>query len=124
MSRRTNKTIGTLGELIAERHLIKEGYKIIGKNVKEKWGEIDLIADNKKEIVFIEVKTLIQKSPSLLNLKPEDQITNRKIQHIQKSILYYLNKNKINRDYRVDLISIELYPKSKKYSLHHYKNIL
>ncbi|MCX8015787.1 MAG: YraN family protein [Patescibacteria group bacterium] len=124
MSKQTNKTIGTLGELIAERHLIKEGYKIIAKNVREKWGEIDLIADNKKEIVFIEVKTLIQKSPSLSNLKPEDQMTNHKIQHLQKSILHYLNKNKINGDYRVDLISVELYPQSKKYHLRHYKNIL
>lgn len=121
-----NKTkfIGALGETIAERHLIKEGYKIIAKNFRKKWGEIDLIAETKKEIIFVEVKTLIQKSLSSQNLKPEDQMTNLKIQHLQTSILHYLNKNKITKDYRVDLISINLYPRFKKYQLRHYKNIL
>lgn len=124
MSKHQNKAIGSFGELLAKKHLIKEGYEIIGHNIREKWGEIDLIASNSREVIFIEVKTLMQKSPHSQNLKPEDQMTNFKIQHLQKSILYYLNKYKIQKDYRVDLITIELYPRYRKYRLRHYKNIL
>ena len=52
-----NKNIGELGENVACEFLIKNGYKIICRNYRNKYGEIDIIASFKNEVVFIEVKT-------------------------------------------------------------------
>ena len=53
------KEIGKWGENIACQYLQRKNYKIIEKNFSCQQGEIDLIAKdiNKKELVFIEVKT-------------------------------------------------------------------
>ncbi len=51
--------IGVLGELLIGRWLQLQNYELLSQNWHCRWGEIDLIAQNKatKEIAFIEVKT-------------------------------------------------------------------
>jgi Predicted endonuclease distantly related to archaeal Holliday junction resolvase len=117
--------VGRVGELLAQKHLLKEGYKIIQTNYKEKWGEIDIIAFLKKLLVFVEVKTIINYNFHLKNafLKPEDQVTFKKLNNLEKTILHYLNKNHLENDYRLDLIAIEINPEIKKYRLRHFKGI-
>jgi putative endonuclease len=48
---------GDLGEDLAVRHLKKQGYRILEKNYRGKRGEIDIIANDRDTLVFIEVKT-------------------------------------------------------------------
>lgn len=117
--------VGRVGELLAQKHLLKEGYQIIQTNYKEKWGEIDIIASLKKLLVFVEVKTIINYNFHLKNafLKPEDQVTFKKLNNLEKTILHYLNKNHLENDYRLDLIAIEINPETKKYRLRHFKGI-
>src|SRR6059036_1570882 len=51
------RTRGELGERIAERHLERRGYRVIERNFRTRYGEIDLIAVDRRAIVFCEVKT-------------------------------------------------------------------
>ena len=51
------KKLGNLGEQIATEYLEKKNCKIIERNFYCKQGEIDIIAKDKNEIVFVEVKT-------------------------------------------------------------------
>lgn len=51
------KDFGTQGESQVAQMLEKKGFKIIGRNYKKVYGEIDLIAQKDNEIVFVEVKT-------------------------------------------------------------------
>jgi putative endonuclease len=51
-----------MGERIAERHLERRGYRVIERNYRTRYGEIDLIAVDRRAIVFCEVKTRV--SPS------------------------------------------------------------
>ena len=51
------KKLGNLGEEIATKYLEKHNFKIIKRNFYCRQGEIDIIAKDKEEIVFIEVKT-------------------------------------------------------------------
>ncbi len=51
------KLLGREGELKAERYLKGNGYKIIGKNLKNKFAEIDILAYKNKTYYFCEVKT-------------------------------------------------------------------
>ena len=53
----TTSEIGRLGENAAVKALKKEKYKIIDQNVHFSHNEIDIIAKNKKYLVFVEVKT-------------------------------------------------------------------
>jgi len=53
------RTRGELGEQIAGRHLERRGYRIIVRNFRTRYGEIDLIAVDSRAIVFCEVKTRV-----------------------------------------------------------------
>lgn len=120
--------LGTLGEEIACNYLIKKGYKIIERNFKKSWGELDIIARAPDQtLVFIEVKTLRQnpQQDSQQQLSPEDQLTKLKLSKIQKSAIfyagYYPKKIIDEKGWRIDLLAIVF--KKENYSITHYENI-
>jgi putative endonuclease len=53
--------IGRMGEDVATKYIVKNGYKILARNDSHPWGEIDIIAKNQKTglLIFVEVKTLM-----------------------------------------------------------------
>jgi len=53
-----NKETGNEGENVAALFLIKKQYKIIDRNIVLDFGEIDILAEYKKTIVIVEVKTV------------------------------------------------------------------
>ena len=53
------RTIGALGELLAEQHLGRSGYRILDRNYRTRYGELDLVAGEPGFVVFCEVKTRV-----------------------------------------------------------------
>jgi putative endonuclease len=51
------KPLGSKGEDLAVRFLEKKGYRILSRNFRTPVGEIDVIAEDRNTLVFIEVKT-------------------------------------------------------------------
>ncbi len=51
------KELGKKGEEWARKFLLRQGYKIIATNHRSRFGEIDIISEDKGTVVFIEVKT-------------------------------------------------------------------
>ena len=49
--------LGRIGENIIADYITKLGYKVVERNFECNQGEIDIIAKDKEELVFIEVKT-------------------------------------------------------------------
>ena len=49
--------LGRRGEELAARHLEQQGYRILARNYRRRFGEIDIIARHRGQLVFIEVKT-------------------------------------------------------------------
>ena len=98
------KNIGNKGENIATEYLIKNGYKIIARNVYIGDGELDIIAKDKNVLVFVEVK--MRNSISYGN--PLESITESKIKSIIRSAKMYIASYKMyNVAVRFDVIGVD-----------------
>lgn len=95
---------GLEGEDIAIRFLKKEGYKILEKNYRTPFGEIDIIASKNGVVVFIEVKA---RNRDLFG-SPKEAVTVKKQERIKRSALYYLKGLKDMPPVRFDVISIDM----------------
>ena len=110
------KNTGNVGENIATRYLERLGYRILERNLRCKLGEIDIIAKDKDEIVFIEVKT----RKILSYGDPADSVNEPKQKHIYKAAEYYLMINdKLDDFTRIDVI--EVYLDDTGYKINHIK---
>lgn len=110
---------GKIGEEKATNYLKKMGYKIICNNFRCVKGEIDIIAKDKKENVFIEVKTRTNKKYG----EAKEAVDSNKQKHIQETIKYYLYKNNMeNENIRIDVI--EVYMKEDNFKINHIKQII
>ncbi len=99
------KDTGNIGENIATKYLEDLGYNIVERNFRCKLGEIDIIAQEKDEIVFVEVKT----RKILSYGDPADSVNEPKQKHIYKAAEYYLAiKDKLDQFTRIDVIEVYL----------------
>lgn len=113
----TNISTGKKGEEFAKEYLIKNGYKILETNKRfSRFCEIDIIALDKKTLVFVEVKT---RTGNVCG-SPLEAITRTKYQHIKQGLFMYLQENPQYKNFRIDAVSIVLKPEIK---IEHLKNI-
>lgn len=111
---------GKTGETEAEKYLRKQGYVILDRNFLCKKGEIDIVALDKKELVFIEVKTRKNDKYGM----PSEAVTKKKIEHIYKAAEFYIHvRNLKEMDARIDVIEIYYFEK-EKFKINHIKQII
>jgi putative endonuclease len=95
---------GKKGEELACWFLEEQGYRIIEKNYRTRFGEIDIIGDDKGFISFVEVRTRAGDDPG----SPEDSIGFRKQNQIARSALAYIkSKHLEDRDCRFDVVCVK-----------------
>lgn len=117
MSEYIRHILGRCGEDIACKYLQNKGYIIYLRNFKCRQGEIDIIARDKKELVFIEVKTRSNKEYG----KPVDAVNKAKQKHIYEASKYFVYSNHLENNYiRYDVIEIL---KREKYYINHIRNV-
>lgn len=102
-------SVGALGEELGCRYLRKKGYKIRETNycntTGRRLGEIDIIAERKKELVFVEVKTRLGGQGS--DIIPEANITRTKLHKLERIALCYLREKRYeSRPYHFDALAI------------------
>ena len=106
--------LGRRGEELASRFLKKLHYKILEKNFRCKFGEIDIIALQGKTLVFVEVKT--RSSPEYGG--PQASVTPKKREQLIKVAFFYLQKNRLfDRDARFDVVAVEFDSGEKRIEL-------
>ena len=99
------KETGDLGEKLARKFLKKNGYRIKETNFRCPYGEIDIIAEKKDYLVFVEVRT---KGSSHFGT-PEESITFSKKEKLIASALAYLNASPDPYSlWRIDFVAVEL----------------
>ncbi|MBU1122585.1 MAG: YraN family protein [Candidatus Omnitrophota bacterium] len=114
-----NLEIGYNGELIAAKYLREKKYEIIERNYRNKYGEIDLIAWDKKALVFVEVRTKVGQQFG----SPEDSINWKKINKLKRNAAAYTALKKHAGVYRIDAVCIVLGENSSIERVTHYQNI-
>ncbi|GBD03689.1 hypothetical protein HRbin19_00986 [bacterium HR19] len=101
----SGKTKGKIAEDIACQYLESKGYKIIKRNFRTRYGEIDIIVLSPSNVLcFVEVKSA-EKNLSL----PEESINQRKISKILKNAEIFISQNKefSQLEMRFDVITIK-----------------
>jgi len=114
----TPHALGKSGEKVALHYLKDKKYKIVSENFRLFRGEIDIIAYDKRTLVFVEVKTRKSTDFGL----PEESVTLSKQEQIKKIAQGFLTKNNLHEtECRFDVVSLTL-EEGKGYSIHHIKN--
>lgn len=84
------KVQGNIGEELACKYLLQNGYKILERNFRIRGGEIDIVAIDGEALVYIEVKT----RTSYQFGRPEESITLRKLRFLERAAKFYRVKRK------------------------------
>ena len=120
------RKIGDIGEKIALDYLKKQGYQILDRNFQKPWGEIDIIVQNNKEIIFIEVKTRTVSEGQSLRYSPypEENVRFDKKRKVIRTAQTYLLEKKYHPEtsWQIDVIAVELNIQTRKANLRHIKN--
>ncbi|MDI9480597.1 MAG: YraN family protein [Syntrophomonadaceae bacterium] len=99
------KQIGKQGEDIAVRYLEQQGYRILNRNYHSRYGEIDVICERQRVIIFVEVKTRRSESYGTA----EEAVTRVKQQRLRKTALQFLQQeNRPFKDIQFDVIAVRL----------------
>lgn len=103
LQRKSRNNLGRSSEDFAASYVSRLGYKILDRNFKSKFGEIDIIAEDYDTLVFVEVKARL----SLRFGAPEEAVTPWKINKIRKTGEYYsLLHPKLPKKLRIDVVAI------------------
>ena len=125
------KELGDLGEELACEYLVKNGYKIVGRNYRINFGEIDIIArkkfnlfkGNDKTIHFVEVKTL---SGQTSQFYPEEHVDHKKQNKYRGLVEIWLAKNKLSQDYpcQVDIVAVSINKLNNETKIDYFENVI
>lgn len=97
-----NNTSGAWGEALAAEYLRRKGYSLVGHGFHSRFGEIDLIAQDGKYLVFAEVK--LRKNRHFASAS--DYVDRRKQERLRATASYYLSQNPTALQPRFDVIEI------------------
>ncbi len=109
------KTTGKIGEDIAAKFLTRKGYRILERNWRIKGGEIDIVADDRGTMVFVEVKA----RSSTEYGTGEEAITPHKKGKIINTAKAYLKYKGEDRPCRFDVIAILFDKRGKAKEINH-----
>src|SRR3989338_2336547 len=116
------RDIGKFGEDFTCEFLEEKRYRILKRNYRKPWGEIDIIAQTLRgTLVFVEVKAMRQG-----NLLPEDHLTGTKLCRVQRTAGLLANgeySEESKRGWRIDLVAVVIGREGEIFRATHYENI-
>ena len=101
----SNQATGKAGEQLGVHFLLARGYRILGRNVRTPFGEIDLVASDHGTLVFVEIKTRRSKAFGF----PEEAVTRAKQKRLARLASWYgMQGARANQPIRFDVLAIQL----------------
>ncbi len=114
------RDVGQRGEDLAQQYMQEKGYALLGRNVYNRWGEIDLVMQKRHTIVFVEVKTRTGYHKG----RPSETISFYKLKHLRNTIrAYIIDKKLAHATCVLDIIGVVLNKDKSLKELRHYENI-
>ncbi len=111
---------GAAGERLAAALLERGGCSILARNYRCPGGEVDIVADEAGEVVFIEVRT--RRSGAMVG--PEESVTGQKRERLLRAAEHYLQATDgADRPWRLDLVAIEMDARGRVSRLEHLRSI-
>lgn len=108
---------GQWGERLAESYLVRHGFRFVARNVRTRFGELDLVMEDGDELVFVEVKL----RRSLRFGEPEEALTFSKRQHLIRAIDSFRGQQNDSRPYRCDVVAITV--KGRRVVIRHLRGV-
>ncbi len=99
--KKNKRQIGYNWEEIVLNYYKQNWYVLKERNFATKQWEIDLILEKNQQIVFVEVKNI----PNINDIF--DYISQKKLKFLEKTIRYYIQKYKVTKDYRLDIVFVK-----------------
>ena len=117
------RILGNWGEKMAIRFLRKSGYRIIKKNFVSDSHEIDIIAEDKEYVIFVEVKTRTLGAEHPNEPRPASSVDAKKQRAIISAARFYTAYNPSKKKKRFDIIEAYTNSNNGKYSLAEIKHL-
>jgi len=129
MTKTEKRKIGDIGEDIACKYLMREGFTIVTRNYWKPWGEIDIIVKKGSILRFVEVKSVSCESISNLSretVRPEENMHAGKIQKLHRAIQTYLLEKKVPESmaWQIDLACVYIDLEAKKGRVELFENVI
>ncbi len=120
LARRKGVRLGDFGEWIALKYLLFRRWDIVARNWTTRQGELDLIAYDGPDLVFIEVRT--RHAPT--QFSPESSVDGKKRDQLERLAYSFVERHELyDLPIRFDLIAIETHD-SRDYCLRHYSGFM
>ena len=118
--------LGALGEELGGRYLEDKGYRVLEKNYcnihGKRLGEIDIVAEKGKELIFVEVKSRFGTKES--DFLPEANVTREKLRKLDRIAQCYLREKRCReRPYHFDVLAIMYDVGLKKAFIRHLEHV-
>ena len=99
-----NQEFGSLGEQIAADYYEEQGYRIVARNFRAASDEIDIVAENDRTVVFVEVKTRTAGNGGFG--RPALAVNSRKRMCLVRCAQAYMRRNKSGKFHRFDVAEV------------------
>ncbi len=86
---------GKTGENTVARYLADNGFEIIARNYNRKWGELDIVARQRRTLYFVEVKSTAI-SQNVVENNPAERVGRKKLKRLEKAIQTFSLENNID----------------------------
>lgn len=111
--------LGIAGEELAAEHLLRLGYRILDRNYRTRWGELDIVALGEGAIVFCEVKTRQMRGPGPEALDAVGTDKRRRVRNMARSWLSESRRRPYAPHLRFDAIGVTFDAGGRLLSLEH-----
>lgn len=125
----SKRDIGRIGEDVACQFLVQKGYRIVERNFRRPYGEIDIVAERGGIIRFVEVKAVsCKKLPDMAiernDYHPEELVHAAKMHRIARTAEVYMISKKDSRDYQIDVVAVFLLISSRRARCRLFENVI
>jgi putative endonuclease len=132
--RAKNREKGNIGEDIACKFLEANGFCVVDRNYQKKWGELDIVAredatkgDSRSNALhFFEVKSVMRNFSAGAPYKPEDNVNNLKVRHLQRIIQTYLAEKGrgLGADFHFHVLCVFMNEKTRRAKVKWIKDVI